>query len=271
MRKISLIDWQPGLSSPTLGNVEVHLWRIDLSDSHEDLTLLMDVLSFDEKERAGRFVFSRDRDRFVVCRAALRKILAGYLDVPARDVRFANERFGKPRLLSDEDLRFNVSHSRNLGLIAVSRGREIGIDVEYVDADFDCSSTAASVLLPEDLDRIKGMAGTEQANIFFSGWTRKEAFLKAMGDGLSSSDELQEAAITFGEDGGVYRYATGTGIRDWSMVTFDIEREFKAALVVEGDEYSIRLMRFRDRVGAATDSVYCPAAGLDLEGITCAE
>jgi 4'-phosphopantetheinyl transferase len=148
--------------------------------------------------------------------------------------------------LSEQDggLRFNVSHSRVIGLIAVTKYREVGIDIEYVNHDFDVLSVAASAFSAEEAERLRILPATLQTAAFFSGWTRKEACLKAMGDGLSSSAEQQAACSAIGDEQWVsFRSSAGDRITDWTLTSVETADEYKAALAVEGTIETVRYWR----------------------------
>jgi 4'-phosphopantetheinyl transferase len=144
------------------------------------------LLSPDERNRAVRFRKRCDADRFITCRAALRQILGGYLDVPPETVKLAYNAHGKP-FLNDTfgTLEFNVSHSRSVALIAVARDHPVGVDIEAISNDFPVAEMAPDVFSPGELARFFKLPANAKHIEFFSTWVAKEAFLKALGKGLS--------------------------------------------------------------------------------------
>lgn len=175
-----------GMAVPIAGGaVEVVAVRLDA-----DLTVqaeLAQCLSDGERIRAGRFAFERDRRRFIVGRARLRHLLASRLDVQADAVEFDYGSRGKPRLsrsFADADLRFNVSHCDGLAVYAFSTGREVGIDVEAVRELRDADAIAARFFSPRENRAYLALDSCSRPLGFFNCWTRKEAFIKALGDGL---------------------------------------------------------------------------------------
>jgi 4'-phosphopantetheinyl transferase len=242
--------WQSPAESPVVAREgEIDLWRIDLDRSIKSGDSLYGLLSSDEKERADRFVFQKDRDHFIAGRAALRKILGRYIGLSPQDVRFAARHFGKPYLSPAHDLRFNVSHSKGIAIVAVAKNQEVGVDIEFVDRSFDIFSVASSVFRADEVLKLKELSPESQAAAFFAGWTRKEALLKAMGDGLSSSDELQDAVSMIGERDVSYRSVEGDKVTHWSLTSFEINNS-KAALVVEGKITAIRYWQFEAELPA---------------------
>jgi 4'-phosphopantetheinyl transferase len=173
--------------------VTADLWTIPLDvDDARARTLL----SPHELARADRFVFPRDARRFTVCRAAVRAILAGYLGERPEEVRFAYGRRGKPVIAGRDDLHFNVAHSGELALCAVSREGALGVDVEELRPVADCAQLAARVFSPAERAALAAVDG-DPSPVFLAGWTRKEAIVKAEGEGLHYP--LEELTVTLGE------------------------------------------------------------------------
>ena len=165
----------------------VHIWRLDLRDMGADAPALLDAA---ETERAQRFVYAHDWRRYVTAHAWLRRILGAYLAVPPQQLRFATDAHGKPVLLQaspgagQSPLCFNLSHSKDLALIAVTAGIEVGVDIEAVRDDLPGPDLAAGVLSAMELDELAQCAASDHADMFVGCWTRKEACLKALGIGL---------------------------------------------------------------------------------------
>ena len=176
-------------------SVEVVATRLDLAPGAVEE--LADCLRDDERQRAGRFRLARDRRRYIVAHGRLRQLLAARLGTVPRSVELSCTAHGKPRLApgsSVVDLRFNVSHSRDLALFAFCRGREVGIDVEAVHAVQDADTIAAWYFPPRELAAFLSLAPSDKALGFFAGWTRTEALGKALGDGLRRSPARSDAA-----------------------------------------------------------------------------
>lgn len=244
MINISDDKWNAASISPSLKDCEIDLWRIDLKRDPRDVNSLFELLSDEEKTRANKFVFAKDREHFIAGRGMLRKIIGGYLGKSPDEIRFSVRHYGKPDLSEEAiDLRFNVSHSRGIAVIAVALNREVGVDIEFVDPHFDIFSVAKSVFSADEVSRMASLPSNLQAATFFAGWTRKEAFLKAMGDGLSSPDELQTAVSLIGDEDVSYRSFENNKFKDWSLTSFEIQDHFKAALVVEGNVGAVNFLK----------------------------
>lgn len=235
-------EWRPPpkTTSLHLPPDEVHIWRASLDQPPAQVDQLARTLSGDEQRRAARFHFSRDRRRFVVGRGMLRTILGGYLGLPPEAVRFDYGARGKPALAEGSSparpaLRFNLAHSEELALYAFAWGREVGIDVERVrplaDADaivsrfFSAREGASWHRLPEE----------ERPAAFFRGWTRKEAYIKAVGDGLALP--LDRFDVPLGPEEGQQELCIAGDPAEalrWALVAFTPAAGYPAALAVEG-------------------------------------
>jgi 4'-phosphopantetheinyl transferase len=186
-------DAPPGVR---LQSDEIHLWCVWLDDPRAVKDLLA-VLSEDERERAARFAKELFRDRFVVGRGMLRAILAKYLAAEPRELQFRYSDYGKPVLAppwGSHGLRFNLSHCEGLGLLAVA-AREVGTDVEHVRPVSDMSQLVERCFSAEEKARWRQLPREAQPMAFFRAWTRKEAWLKAVGCGFSFP--LDEVGVTF--------------------------------------------------------------------------
>jgi 4'-phosphopantetheinyl transferase len=169
------------------GQAAIRVWRGELDRPEAETAAFASLLAADERARADRFHFERDRRRFAVGRGLLRTLLGRMLDVSPREIAFSYGTRGKPALAwpMGTGLEFNLSHSHGLALVATTWGRAIGVDLEYRRAELDVLGLASRYFTPEELSQIERQPSAEaQRAAFFRGWARKEAFLKARGDGL---------------------------------------------------------------------------------------
>jgi 4'-phosphopantetheinyl transferase len=171
---------------PKLANDCVHVWRITTA-ARGTLEWAAEVLSPEEGARADRFHFERDRRAFIVCRGALRKLISGYTGLEARSIRFNAGTYGKPLLMEEHasNLRFNVSHSGEIALLAFSLDREIGVDVEFKRGDVDFVELAEMSFSKKERAAVLASAPADRSDLFYEYWTCKEACIKADGRGLS--------------------------------------------------------------------------------------
>jgi 4'-phosphopantetheinyl transferase len=167
---------------------EVQLWRVDLEALGADESRWRQVLSPDEAARAARFHFARDRQRYTASRAWLRMILSVYLRTEAKQLNFSYSQKEKPSLSPDyapSGINFNISHSGGIALFAFARRREIGVDVEQVRDNHDLEAIARRFFSTSEQTQMFALPAEERAHAFYRCWTRKEAYIKATGDGLS--------------------------------------------------------------------------------------
>ena len=178
-----------------LPDARIDIWIFDL-DSSWSLELNFDnLLSDDERSRAGSYVFPKDASRFMLCRTMLRLGLAGYLQQVPRTISLASNCHGKPRLVDHPELHFNVSHSDRLGLIAFTTVGEVGIDAERMQRDVEALEIARTCFTKNESALVAAaQTPREQTSIFLNLWTRKEAVLKAAGYGISHGVDLVDVS-----------------------------------------------------------------------------
>ena len=199
---------------PSLGG-NVHVWALQLEEFAFDAALWHSRLSSEEQSRAARFKFARDQRRYGIAHAALRDILAGYVNVDAVNLRFNDGPNGKPKLappFEASGIEFNLSHSHETALIAVNQGNEIGVDIEFAKADFEFLELASHFFTKREVAALRALPSALQRQGFYKCWTSKEAFLKAKGTGLSGAlDEVEIMLV--GE-----RVQIKASVAGWSLV-----------------------------------------------------
>ncbi|HJR05677.1 MAG TPA: 4'-phosphopantetheinyl transferase superfamily protein [Pyrinomonadaceae bacterium] len=218
---------------------EVHVWRADLNQGASIVRALYEVLQADERLRADRFHFQQHRERFVVARGALRQILGSYLGSAPEQIRFAYNQYGKPALaadaVGDDLLSFNVSHSEGIALYAIARGRRVGLDIEHLREDFDALTLAERFFSPSEVATLSELPAEQQTVAFFNCWTRKEAYIKALGEGLSHPLDRFSVSLAPGERAALL--STNDNPQEasrWSLVELSPGDGYVAALAVEG-------------------------------------
>jgi 4'-phosphopantetheinyl transferase len=231
------LPWASPPAKLALQAGEVHVWRVDLALAEPTVSHLREVLSPEEAERAARFRSPADGRRFVAAHAALRSILARSVGADPRELRLTAEDGGKPFLeapLAAGAVHFNLSHSRDLALVAVSRGREVGVDLEYRQIR-DVDEIAGRYFSAVERRNLGGMALDQRREAFLRGWVLKEAYLKACGDGLRR--RLDDFDVTLDDEDPPRLLAVRDRPGDESRWSFRYLRphpEFVAALAVEG-------------------------------------
>jgi 4'-phosphopantetheinyl transferase len=172
-------------SVPPLTRENIHLWWNEFQSAKTD-PLQWSLLDAEERSRAQRFRRECDRDRFVQVRSTLRHLMAAYLSISATEVKFCYGCKGKPTLDAslDDPIEFNVSHSHNFALWGFSRHHVIGVDIEYIQPDFQAEPIAQRFFTAREFQALKTQPEIQQHQFFFQLWTRKEACIKAKGDSL---------------------------------------------------------------------------------------
>jgi 4'-phosphopantetheinyl transferase len=185
-------------SLPALELGMVHLWQRRLHASPAEVTSCYELLSDQEKERALRFRVERPRTDFILTRGTLRLLLARYLNTAPRSLQFRYEAHGKP-VLESNDLCFNVSHCNGLAILAFVQQRAIGVDVENLSRDTDVRGLAERFFSDFERQALRYLSGPELHAAFFRCWTRKEAYIKATGDGLALPLDQFDVSIAEGD------------------------------------------------------------------------
>src|SRR6267378_5151373 len=220
---------------PLLGKRDVHLWRVDLNQPLAIMERCRHLLSVDEQARANRFHFESDRQHFMVARGCLRTILARYLEIDPRAVQFSYASHGKPELASPtsqaQPLNFNLAHSGGLALYAFTRVGEIGVDLEHIRPEFTGDDIARRFFSATEVACLDRLPVDQRALAFFNCWTRKEAFIKAKGMGLSMA--LDQFDVTLAPDAEPALLSTRWDESEaarWSLKEIDVARGFVGAI-----------------------------------------
>ncbi len=233
------IAWQIPPDDVRLERHRVDVWRVFLDVRSEPLQQMESTLSADELQRASRFHFEKDRYRYLLAHASLRDILARYLQCEPRVLIFSANEYGKP-FLPNLEIDFNLSHSSDYALIAVVRGRRVGIDVEQIRADIEIESLARQNFSPREVSDLMALPPEQRPIGFFNCWTRKEAYIKAQGMGLSLPLDSFDVSLSSNEPALAATRPDASEAARWSLHSFAIEPNYIAALAVEGDGLEIR-------------------------------
>ncbi len=229
---------------------EIHVWRASLDQSESYVHRLQQTLVPEELRRAKRYYFDRDRMRFIISRGLLRTLLGCYLKTEPREVHFCYGPCGKPELAGQtgrDALSFNVSHSNGLSLMAITHGREVGVDIEHIRSDMPYESIAERFFSPRENAMLHSLPNNIKLTAFFNCWTRKEAYIKARGDGLSMPLDQFDVSLVPGEP------ASLLSIKDsieetsrWSLQELHPGHGYVAALAVEGHSWDLKCWQWQD-------------------------
>ncbi len=220
----------------------MHLWTILLEASEDNFARSLSWLSEEETARAERFRFDRHRRAFVIGRAALRALLARYLGLEAVAIQFVHGPQGKPALADPScSLRFNASNSGSLAAYAFTTGCEIGVDVEQHRPLCDFESIAGRFFSPEETAELLDLSPNEKTAGFFNCWTRKEAFIKAMGGGLSIPLDSFRVTLQPGVPARIVSLdGSDEAARGWTLHHFDPAPAYAGAIAYRDQPRSIQ-------------------------------
>jgi 4'-phosphopantetheinyl transferase len=231
---------------------EVQVWFRNLDSAGAEASRVLPYLSPDEKQRAERFHFDQHRNEFILSRGTLRLVLASYLDSSPESLSFEYSKHGKPSLTeayAAQKLSFNLSHTAGMMLLAVVRERRIGVDVERIRSDFNVLEIAERFFSPQEQSRLRNFPKQAQHEAFFRCWTRKEAYIKAKGEGLSIPLRAFEVSLDPDTATLVATRPDETEARKWKMLNVPMSSHYAAATVVEADrssDFEIRLQEVQD-------------------------
>jgi 4'-phosphopantetheinyl transferase len=247
-----LASWAVPDGGLRLGDGEAHVWRCSLPECRDGLQRLSGLLSGEEQDRARRFMREEDRERFVVSHGALRDILGGYLGADPGGLLFSANEHGKPALAErrgGRELAFNLSHSQDLAVIAVTLERRIGVDVEYLRDLRDPGRLAERFFAEEERKYLESRPSGELMGAFFSCWTRKEAYVKGVGRGIGYSlSSFSVIAAEGGREDTVRDAKLPPGAPAWSLFGLPVGAGYAGAVAVEEDFTGVPSL-FRDGAG----------------------
>lgn len=224
---------------------EVQLWRVDLAAVRPNESRWRKLLSPDESERASRFHFLRDRQSYVASRGILRIILAGYLSADPHELSFSYSKKEKPSLgpvHGESQVKFNVTHSSAVAMYAFTRQREVGVDVEQIRRDIEVESIANRFFSLHEQEELAAFPAEQRVDAFFRCWTRKEAYIKATGDGLSLPLSQFDVSLALGVQDSNALLATrpdASEARRWFLREVPGGLDHIAAICVQGEDWKL--------------------------------
>lgn len=243
-----VLQWSDAPRTETLDAGDIHIIAVALDEPDAAARSLIDqAITAAERTRADRFHFAVDRDRFLVGRAVLRGLLAQHTGRAPDDIPIVEGARGKPLLAAgiDDTLQFNVSHSRGLALVALTRLGELGIDVEAIHDLSDLVSVAERYFAPDERAVIRELDGQARIEAFFTCWTRKEAYIKALGEGLAHPLDRFVVAMRAGEPARFLRIGDDTSAASaWTLADLRPAPGFVGALAIQTPNAHLRCWRW---------------------------
>jgi len=242
--KVCSPDWSNPPGEPHLEKENIHVWRASLDCEAAVLRRLETTLAPDEKSRAARFIFARDRNHFIAARGILRTLLGAYLQRSAADVGFLYGPQNKPAIHSgsaEPPIHFNLSHSHGLAIYAFAQRREVGIDLEMIQPAFAGEEIAERFFSSQELAELRSLPPQLRADGFFLCWTRKEAYMKARGTGMGIPLDSFDVSLSPGKPAEL----RSTDSDRWSMQSLQPAHGYAGAVVAEGKDWGLRLWDWR--------------------------
>jgi 4'-phosphopantetheinyl transferase len=252
-----------GIEVGPLREDEVHVWIASLDRRQSELSFFESILAEDEINRADRFHFHKDRDRFVAARGLLRMVLSCYVGVPPGEILFTYGAHGKPRLSQQHSrmgIQFNLAHSDGKAIYAITLNREVGVDIESIKYEIPFKDIAEHFFSGAELTALRDLPQEMQRIAFYKCWTRKEAFIKALGDGLSCPLADFDVSVMPGEPAKLLnvRWAPEEASR-WFMKDIDAVPGFSAALVFSGSHCRMHVSQWH--LNSGTDGISLQSIG----------
>lgn len=237
----SLTCWTMPPIDRTLHHDEVHVWLAEYNTFRSQIPDLHLLLNVEEAKKAAQFYFEKDRRRFIVTHGLLRKLLAGYTNIPAAQLNFHHNAYGKPEL-SDQPqkatLHFNLSHSHELIVYAFTYAGDIGVDIEYMRADIEYEQLTRRYFSPFENVELRRLPLSQCQQAFFNCWTRKEAYIKARGLGLSLA--LDSFDVTVRPDDPVKLLASRENAQEanrWLFASLPMSPQYAGTVIAEGHDW----------------------------------
>lgn len=230
-------------SSFNLSTNLVHLWKFSLLDLQHIQEELSKLLSNEELARSERFRFEKDRATFVGARANLRKLLGLYLGRKPEDIVFDHNEQGKPSVNSSSRIQFNISHSKNMIFMGFTLKHQIGVDVEFNQKQIEVPEIAKSFFSKNETEELLSLPKDEQLHAFFRCWTRKEAYIKAKGGGLSIPLDQFEVSLRKNEPACLKKITwEDDNPSAWKMKSLNLSDDYTAACIINNQKAEFILM-----------------------------
>jgi 4'-phosphopantetheinyl transferase len=242
----AMSDWPLRTQPDRLCEAEVHLCVVSLVLTPQKLSDFEGILSPEERKRAGLFQKALDAQRYVAARGSLRSLLGAYLMTEPDRLQFSYDAFGKPQLASKRAfVSFSVSHSDDWGLLGFSRGHRIGVDLERIRTEIDTEDLAKRFFSPNEFRKLRTLPADQQREAFYCGWTRKEAYLKGRGEGLSYGLDRVEVSLAPGEPATIMKASDDPKVSQcWTVQHLSPEPGYVGAAAVEASNIKFKCFKW---------------------------
>lgn len=223
------MQWQSPKIFPILSSNQIHVWRTSLTRTEKELVELRELLSYEERTRAAKFINQRAANSFIVARSILRKLLSCYLQINSHDLIFRQNRYGK-LYLDSSPLQFNLSHSHSLALFIFALNTPVGIDVEFIRNDYEFTDIVRKFFSETESKALFSLPEDTQRQAFFNCWTLKEAFIKAKGIGMFYALDKFSVEVISNKEGKMM-------LNNWTLQVIDPAKTYAGAFAVDALEF----------------------------------
>lgn len=225
---------------------EAHIWSINMDQvTIKTLQHFYNTLSTDEQQRVSKFKFVKDRTTFAIARASLRTLSGKYLNMDPKEIKFHYGKFGKPQFHHTTSLKFNVSHSGNNVIIGFVQDYDVGVDVEEIKDNPDLLDIAKQFFSKSEVAALEEIPTTDRYNAFYRCWTRKEAFIKAKGNGLSYPLDSFSVSLDHNSEAKLESLDSDPKEKStWNMFSFKPHENYIAAMAVQGNVNAFKVMEW---------------------------
>lgn len=228
-----------------LNDKEAHVWLVNIDQQTHKINNYWRVLNSEEQQKANLFKFEKDRSCYIIARAVLRILLGNYLAKPPESIVFKTIKNGKPFVYNSKDVQFNISHSKNCILLGFVKKHQIGIDVEYTKRPIEVELIAKSFFAEEEVNNLLALDKCYQNEAFYNCWTRKEAFIKALGDGLAFP--LNEFVVSLDCEKTAILLNTKWNEKEkenWTLEAIQVQKNYTAAMAIKGKIVAIECYKY---------------------------
>ncbi len=236
-------QWKKPQEFPELHQDEIHVWLLKVN--HYSSKKLLQLLNKTEKQRAQRFAFAEHKEKFIITHGVLRILLSHYLRQDPKTIKFTHNKQGKPAIPNSE-LEFNISHSGDLALFAFAKNIPIGVDVEAIKPKIEYEDIAKRFFSPTEYEQLLQIPTPTRKTAFFNCWTRKEAFIKAIGEGLSFplSDFDVSVQETKPSQSQLLKIHKTYNASDWSVLSLDVPGKHTAAIACSASASVVKINQY---------------------------
>lgn len=245
----SVPAWRVPPRALSLSENEVHVWRASFHQLYALFESFEEVISVDEQAKARRYRFEDNRKEYITARGFLRFLLGAYAGQNPQDLKFLYNPFGKPSLYNTTNqvqVKFNLSHAHGFVVYAFSINRELGIDIERIRPEAAHDGVAERFFSPAEVEVLRSLPHYAQPQAFFNCWTRKEAYIKARGEGLTIPLNQFDVSMIPGEPAELLESRVSPGETEkWTLRALPMGTQYAAALAVEGRDWELKCWDWR--------------------------